>query len=112
MGASLTPAWFSGLAIPFYLTWVATGILGAALGASIGDPAALGLDFAFTAVFIALVAGFWKGRETGLILLASAVASVAVHAMVPGAWYIAAGALAGITAAIIQEFAFPEKVAQ
>ena len=111
-GASLTPAWFSGLAIPFYLTWVATGIIGAALGTSIGDPAALGLDFAFTAVFIALVAGFWKGRETGLILLASAVASVAVHAMVPGAWYIAAGALAGITAAIIQEFAFPEKVAQ
>lgn len=111
-GATLTPAWYAGLAIPFYLVWVLTGLIGAALGAKIGNPAALGLDFAFTAVFIVLVAGFWKGRETGLILLASAAAAVVVHALVPGAWYIAAGATAGIVAAIIQEFAFPERVAQ
>jgi 4-azaleucine resistance transporter AzlC len=109
-GATLTPAWFAGLAVPFYLVWVATGFIGAALGAGIGNPAALGLDFAFTAVFIVLVASFWKGRETGLILLASAAAAVGVHALVPGAWYIAAGALAGIAAAILQEFAFPQRV--
>jgi 4-azaleucine resistance transporter AzlC len=110
--ATLTPAWYAGLAIPFYLTWVAGGFLGSALGTHIGNPAALGLDFAFAAVFIVLLVGFWKGRETGVILLASAAASVSVHAVIPGAWYIAAGAAAGIAAAIVQEYLLPRKVAQ
>lgn len=43
--------------------------------------------------------GFWKGRETGFVLLASASAAYLTHALVPGAWYIAAGALAGLAAA-------------
>ncbi|NKF33504.1 branched-chain amino acid ABC transporter permease, partial [Pseudomonas sp. BGM005] len=63
--ARLKPAWFAGLAAPFYLAWVLSGLAGATLGAFLGDPAALGLDFAFPAVFIVLVMGFCKGRETG-----------------------------------------------
>ena len=64
-----------------------------------GDMSVIGLDFAFPAVFIVLLMGFWKGRETGFVLLASASAAYLTHALVPGAWYIAAGALAGLAVA-------------
>ena len=108
MAATLTPAWYAGIALPFYIVWLLATLAGALAGSAIGDPRALGLDFAFTAVFIVLVVGFWKGRETGLILIASGAAAIAVHQLVPGAWYIAAGAAAGIAAATIQEFLWPE----
>lgn len=64
-----------------------------------GDMSVIGLDFAFPAVFIVLLMGFWKGRETGFVLLASAAAAYLTHTLVPGAWYIAAGALAGLAVA-------------
>jgi 4-azaleucine resistance transporter AzlC len=99
--ARLTPAWFAGLAMPFYLAWVLSGLAGAALGAFLGDPVVLGLDFAFPAVFIVLVMGFWKGPETGAVLLASGAAAVATQHFVPGVWYIAAGAIAGLAAALV-----------
>lgn len=98
---TLTPAYYAGLAVPFYLNWVVCSLIGAVLGALLGDPTAIGLDFAFPAVFIVLVIGFWKGPATGLVLIASAVAAIAVHHFVPGAWYIAAGAAAGLMAALI-----------
>jgi len=98
--ARLTPAWFAGLAAPFYLAWVLSGLAGATLGAFLGDPVTLGLDFAFPAVFIVLVMGFWKGPETGAVLLASASAAVLTQHFIPGVWYIAAGALAGLVTAL------------
>ncbi len=44
---SLTPAWYFGAALSIYAIWLAATAIGALLGAAIGDPAALGLDFAF-----------------------------------------------------------------
>ncbi|MBW6423168.1 AzlC family ABC transporter permease [Rhizobium sp. XQZ8] len=99
--ATLTPAWFAGLVAPFYLAWVVSGIAGAAAGAFLGDPVVLGLDFAFPAVFIVLVMGFWKGPETGAVLLVSGAAAVATQHFVPGVWYIAAGAIAGLLTALV-----------
>ena len=95
----LTPAFFAGLSVLFYLNWLVCSLAGALLGAVLGDPALIGLDFAFPAVFIVLVMSFWKGPATGLVLLASALASITVYLTVPGAWYIAAGAAAGLVAA-------------
>lgn len=99
--ARLTPAWFTGLATPFYLTWLLSSLAGATLGAFLGNPVTLGLDFAFPAVFIVLVMGFWKGSETGAVLLASGAAAVLTQHFIPGVWYIAAGALAGLAAAMV-----------
>ncbi|GAC1042706.1 AzlC family ABC transporter permease [Rhizobium sp. No.120] len=95
----LTPAWYAGIATPFYLAWIGSSLAGALLGAFLGDPAVIGLDFAFPAVFIVLVMGFWKGSETGAVLAASGIAAVTVHQFVPGVWHIAAGALAGLAMA-------------
>jgi 4-azaleucine resistance transporter AzlC len=99
--ARLTPFWFAGLVAPFYLAWVLSSLAGAMMGAFLGDPFVLGLDFAFPAVFIVLVMGFWKGPQTGAVLIASAVTAVLVQQLVPGVWYIAAGAAAGLVAALV-----------
>ncbi|ASY55814.1 hypothetical protein SS05631_c08620 [Sinorhizobium sp. CCBAU 05631] len=97
----LTPAWYAGLAVPFYCVWVLTSLAGAAAGAFLGDPKAIGLDFAFPAVFTVLVIGFWKGRDTGAVLFASAAAAVLAHQFLPGVWYIATGAAAGVAATLL-----------
>ncbi|MGO4438547.1 AzlC family ABC transporter permease [Rhizobium sp. RAF56] len=98
--SKLTPVWFAGVAAPFYAVWVGSTLAGALLGAFLGDPVVIGLDFAFPAVFVVLVMGFWKGRETGLVLIASGATAVLVEHFVPGVWYIAAGALAGLVTAL------------
>lgn len=97
----LTPAFYAGAALSIYTVWNLATICGALLGAFMGDPQRIGLDFAFPAVFIVLLMGFWKGRETGLVLVASASAAFLTHHFVPGAWYVAAGALAGLAAAAV-----------
>lgn len=99
--ARLTPGYFAGIVAPFYSAWVLASLAGALLGQLIGEPAAYGLDFAFPALFIVLVTGFWKGRETGLVLAASALCALAVHQLVPGVWYIAAGAAGGLVTAAL-----------
>ncbi|MDK1489046.1 AzlC family ABC transporter permease [Sinorhizobium sp. 7-81] len=101
--ARLSAAWYAGLAVPFYFVWVLTSLAGSIVGAFLGDPKAMGLDFAFPAVFVVLVMGFWKGRETGVVLAASAAAAVLTHQLLPGVWYIAAGAAAGVVAALVTD---------
>src|SRR5690606_38996041 len=99
----LTPIWFAGVAGPFYLAWVLSSLVGAFAGYSLGDPAVIALDFAFPAVFIVLMMNFWKGPSTGAVLLASACAAIVTCLFIPGVWYIAAGALAGLAVALCQK---------
>ena len=88
--------------LTLFIFWQTASLIGTVFGARLEHPEAWGLDFAFPAIFIALALGFWKGaRRTGPVLVASAVVAVAVHATVPGAWYVIAGAVAGIAAAVI-----------
>jgi predicted branched-subunit amino acid permease len=84
-----------------WLNWVALTGLGAWLGRVIEDPARLGFDFAFVAVFVALLHGMWHGRTTLLPWLASGIVAVLVYLAVPGPWYVAAGALAGLATALL-----------
>jgi 4-azaleucine resistance transporter AzlC len=90
------------VALTLFIFWQVASVLGTLFGAYLEHPETLGLDFAFPAIFIALALGFWKGvRRTGPVLGASAAVAVIVHATVPGAWYVIAGALAGIAAAVL-----------
>jgi 4-azaleucine resistance transporter AzlC len=93
--APVTFPYFLGLALPLALCWIVTTGVGAMLGRSLGDPAALGLDFAFSALFISILMGFWKGRSTAGILAASGSVAAITHLMTEGPWYIVAGGLAG-----------------
>ena len=95
----LTPAWFFGAALPFYAAWVLSGLAGALLGSFVGDRSVIAMDFVFPAVFVILIAGFWRGARTGLILVGSGACALLVHHLVPGVWYILAGALGGVSVA-------------
>ena len=97
----VTLAHYLGLSLPMWLAWTSSSIAGAIIGRSFGDPAALGLDFAFSALFIGLIAGFWKGPRTGAVLGASAAAAALVKHYVPGAWYIVVGGLVGVAVAAL-----------
>jgi 4-azaleucine resistance transporter AzlC len=97
----ISAAYFAGVAIPLWPVWFSFSALGAKLGESIGDTTRFGLDFAFAAMFIAVLAGFWKGTRTALILATSAAIAVVVKLYVPGAWYIILGGIAGMLVAVI-----------
>lgn len=91
----VSPAYYLGLALPLYFGWIACTTLGTVFGGVLHDPARYGLDFAFTAVFLTLLVSLWKGRRSVTPWLASALAAVAAHELLPGVWYIALGGLAG-----------------
>jgi predicted branched-subunit amino acid permease len=97
----LKPAYFLTMGAVLYVNWVSWTTLGAVAGALFGDPRRLGADFAFTALFIGLVAGFWKGRSTAATVAASALMAALTYVLAGPPWHVAAGALAGITAAYI-----------
>ena len=95
----VTLAFWFGEVAPFYLCWVGFSALGAAAGSLLGDPKALGADFAFTALFIGLVAGFWKGRSTAIVVGAAAAAAALAYVALGSPWHVLAGGLAGMAAA-------------
>jgi 4-azaleucine resistance transporter AzlC len=95
----LSLGYYLGLALPMWITWTTSSITGAIVGRSFGDPAAYGFDFAFSAMFIGILAGFWKGSRTGAILGASAIAAALAKLYVPGAWYIVIGGIVGMAVA-------------
>lgn len=91
----LRPAFMFAAAGLLYANWMVWTVAGCVLGGALGDPAALGFDFAFAAMFIGLVVGFWKGPRTGIVIAASAAAAVGVYFAVDGPWYVLAGAAGG-----------------
>ncbi len=96
---ALTPVYYLAMGVVFWANWGLWTTLGAIGGAFLGDPRRIGADFAFTALFVGLVAGFWKGRSTAVTVAASAIASAAAYRAFGPPWHVAAGALCGVGAA-------------
>lgn len=97
----LTPAYFGAMGATLWLNWVTCSTLGAAAGSFLGDPAAIGADFAFTALFIGIVAALWRGPATAVPVVAAAVAGALVYRVVGTPWHVLGGAAAGIAAAAL-----------
>lgn len=93
-------AFLIGGGLVMFASWTGSTFLGGTLGGALEDPARWGLDFAFTAVFLALIAGMWKGRSDLLPWTVAAVVAVAAHHWLPGQWYILLGGLAGSLAGV------------
>jgi 4-azaleucine resistance transporter AzlC len=88
-------AFLVGSGLILFVAWVGATALGASTGSLIDDPAALGLDFTFTAVFLTLLAGFWRGPAVLAPWLLAAAVGLVVEQLVDGPWYILVGGLAG-----------------
>lgn len=97
----LTTPFLLGLIPVFYANWIVWTVIGTLIGESIKNPDVYGFDFAFTAIFIGLAAGFWRGPHTGMVMAASAVASALTYLAIDGPWYVMTGAMAGMAAAVL-----------
>ena len=95
-------AFLVGGGLLMFLAWTTSTFAGGTLGGVVEDPTRWGLDFAFTAVFLALITGMWKGRSNILPWTVAAVVAVAAHHLLPGQWYILLGGLAGSFAGVVR----------
>ncbi len=96
----LSLAYYLGVSAGLYLSWVVFTALGAALGPAVGNLERYGFDMAFTAVFLVLLRGMWRGTRRCRPWLVSLVVAATTCLFVPGAWYVAAGTAAGLAAAL------------
>lgn len=85
--------------------WVVGTAAGFLLGNLAANAAAYGLDFAVTAIFVALIAGIWRGRADAVPWLTAAVVAIATHLLLDGPWYVITGAIAGVLAGQLTEHA-------
>ena len=97
----LTPAYYAGLAVPLMLSWTPSTLAGAAFGGLIGNPAALGLDFVFSAMFIGLVVGFRSTPAWLPVVITSATVSALTYHILPSPWFVIAGGVAAVSVAAI-----------
>jgi len=95
-------AFLLGSGAALYIAWVSAAIVGRTLGGVIQDPAQWGLDFAITAVFIALLVGLWRGKQDILPWIVAAIVAAAAAHWLPGKWYILLGALAGSLIGVVR----------
>ncbi|CAP45241.1 Predicted branched-chain amino acid permease [Bordetella petrii] len=100
IGPAFSLAYYMGSSLVFYVAWISCTTLGAILGPLLGHPEAYGLDMAFPAVFLVMLRGMWRGLRRAWPWLVSLVVAALASKLLPGAWYVAAGAVAGILAAL------------
>ncbi|HCR32907.1 MAG TPA: branched-chain amino acid ABC transporter permease [Stenotrophomonas sp.] len=98
-GLGFSLAYYLGVSAGLYTIWVVCTTLGALVGPLLGDIHAYGFDMAFPAVFLVLLRGMWQGMKPARPWLVSLVVAAGTYLLVPGAWYVASGALAGLAAA-------------
>lgn len=83
------------------VVWVMATVAGVFFAGIIPEPKALGMDFAFTAAFIAIARSLWSGRQDLLPWLTSfgVVSVLSLPGLVDPSWALIAGGIAGATLA-------------
>lgn len=81
--------------------WLPAVVVGFLIGSQIGDPAAIGLDFAFASIFAAMLVGSWRGRFDLVPWTSAGLAAWAASEWLPGTWYIMIGAVTGCVVAAL-----------
>ena len=88
-------AYYATFAVALYVCWNAATLVGLLAGPSIGEPRRLGVDFAITATFIAIVVLGVRRRSDALVAIAAAlIASGLAYAGASVVAVVTAGALA------------------
>jgi 4-azaleucine resistance transporter AzlC len=103
---TVTAFWVTGAAV--FVFWNLGTLFGALVGTGIGDPATLGLDAAFPAAFIALMAPHLATRRGRIAALCGAVIAVALVPLTPPGTPILAAALGVIPAVLFVPAEEPE----
>jgi predicted branched-subunit amino acid permease len=85
-----------GVGVVLWVAWVGGTVIGVVGGRALGDPAALGLDAAFPALFLALLATHLSGRLSLVAAVAGATVALALVPFTPPGVPIVAAALAAL----------------
>jgi 4-azaleucine resistance transporter AzlC len=85
-----------GAGVVLWLAWVTGTIVGVLGGEALGDPAALGLDAAFPALFLALLAPQLRDRRAVAVALLGAAIALALVPFTPAGVPIIAAAAAAL----------------
>lgn len=96
-------AFLLGTGVLSWFAWMGSTLCGRVLGAFIEDPTKYGLDFAFTATFLALLLGMWRGRGDLIPWIVGALAAILTSKLIEGNWYIIVGGLVGSFAGALAE---------
>ncbi len=97
----ITPLFLFGGGVCILLVWSAGTISGYLLGSFISEPSKYGLDFAFIAIFTALVINMYKSKNDLLPWLIAGIAAIICETLFAGKFYIIVGALFGSITAVI-----------
>ena len=91
-----------GSGLVMFLLWLAAVVAGQLFGLLVGDPRRYGIDFMLAAFFATLAVGFFRAHRGVTALVVAIVVAVVVEKLVPGPWYLFAGALAGSLAGALR----------
>jgi predicted branched-subunit amino acid permease len=96
-------AFMLGAGLVDFVTWVGSTVVGRITGAVIPDPTSWGLDFAFVAVFLALLVSLGQGKDVRALLPwgVAAIVAIATHGLLLGNWYVLLGAISGAVAGVV-----------
>jgi 4-azaleucine resistance transporter AzlC len=99
------PGVYLGSAAAICSAFIGGVVPGTLLGGLVADPERYGLDFAFPAVFLSLVAVQLRRRSDWLVAVGAAVVAVAIALALPGNWHIViAGLVASVAGALVLPF--------
>lgn len=100
--------WFAIVAV-LPTSWMIASAVGAAIGPLFGPPEKVGADFAFTALFIALIAGFERSRVMLATVAISAASAAGAYFLLGSPWHVMVGSICGIAAAYLVASKVKEK---
>jgi 4-azaleucine resistance transporter AzlC len=82
--------------------WLVAVVVGQVFGLALGDPRRYGIDFLLVAFFATLSVGFFRAHRGVAALVTAIAVAIVVQKLLPGPWYIFAGALAGSLAGALR----------
>jgi predicted branched-subunit amino acid permease len=88
-------SFYLGGALALYLLWLVAAIPGFLLAGQLTDPRKYGVDLVMPAFYAAMLVPAWKGTRRAIPWAVSGVVALLVHWLLPGWWFIIAGALSG-----------------
>jgi 4-azaleucine resistance transporter AzlC len=98
-GTKVTLAWYMGMALPLYASWVVEAWIGAVFGSLITNTEALGITFLLSIYFLALLMSF-RGRSLFTPVVATiALTSSIAYLTLGSPWHVSVGAVFGILVA-------------
>lgn len=103
-------SFFVGGAVVLYFVWLFSSIPGFLLAGQLSDPKKYGVDLVMPAFYAAMLVPAWKGPRLAIPWVVAGVVAMTVHWLVPGWWFIIAGAVCGaISAGLMDEPPVKEK---